>query len=170
MSKKLTFQGAGVRFPVNCVICEQPAACEYKIERIFTYGNRSITITLPVPMCDTHHAMATRKSAKEQAVGKLGIGLGALAGLASAGGLLAYWASTNQGNLLLNGLMALVVGAGAFLILWVLFTGWIAPMFADPESKAARNAVKIALYRPNTQELTLEFFNEQVAERVGRLN
>lgn len=170
MARRIIFNGVEIGFPTACVVCQQPSQSDYKISKIFSYGNRTITVTLPVPMCPEHYAMAMHKGPAEQTVGRIGLGLGALFGLAAAIALLVYWSNTGQGSLVTNILLALVLAAGIFLIFWVLFAFWIAPLFAMPDQKAARNAVKIRRYWPSSQQLQLEFYNEQIANRVVQAN
>jgi hypothetical protein len=44
----------------------------------------------------------------------------------------------------------------------------VAPLFAEPESKEARNAVRITHYWPSNQVVRLKFQNEQLAEIVEK--
>jgi hypothetical protein len=170
MSKRITFQGTQIRFLQECVVCQKPASADYKITKTFTFGNRSVTITLPVPMCTEHYDLATRKNARERAVERIGLIAGGLIGIIVAVGLLTYWGSTGQGNTFMNVFLAIVLGLGFFLIVWVTTAFWLAPAFGDPQSKVARNAVKIYHFKPGSQELTLEFANEPVADAAGRVN
>jgi hypothetical protein len=170
MAKRLVFNGVEIGFPSACVVCQGPAKDDFKISKIFSYGNRSITVTLPVPMCETHYQLAIKKNAAERGVGTAGLILGGLLGIAAAAALLAFWASSGQGTGILNIFMALFVGAGIFLVVWLLAMFGIAPFFADQDTKAARHSVKITRYWPANRRMQLEFYNEQIADRIARVN
>jgi hypothetical protein len=170
MSKTIKVQGKSVAMPPQCVVCLQPAANTYKIERSFSYGNSTVLVNVPVPLCGTHHAQAAAKSPAEKTAAKIGLIAGAVIGLVSAAGLLAYWASSGQGSLVLNIFLALVLGAGFFLIVWLATAFWLAPSFANPESKKARQAVRIMAYWPRDEVMQLEFENETAADLVAGMN
>lgn len=170
MPKRLTIRGLDILFPPICLVCQQPAEKRYDITRTLSFGSRSMTITIPVPLCAAHHATASTKNRTEQLVGQMGLILGILAGLAVCAALLAYWSVSAQGNLITNLLLAAFIGLGAFLIIWSLLTFFVAPLFASPESKAVRGVLKIRHFWPATQDVQLEFNSETAAELVAHSN
>jgi hypothetical protein len=170
MPRSIKVQGKSVAMPPQCVVCLQPAANTYKIDKSFTYGNRTVYLTLPVPMCDAHYGLAMTKNQKEKAVGKMGMIAGIIVGLLVAIGLNVYWASTHQGSLAFNIPLAVFLGVGFFLIVWLATMFWLAPSFANPESKKARRAVRIKAYWPRDDVMQLEFENDRMAYRVAEVN
>ncbi len=170
MSKRLIFNSSEIRFPPACLVCQLPAEKQYEISRSFSYGNRSLSISIPVPLCLNHFVIASSKSRGERLVGQIGLGLGTLLGIGVALALLSYWISSEQGNLVPNLFLAAFIGLGAFLITWALLAFFIAPLFASPETKAVRGAMKILHYWPANQNIQLEFANEALAELIARDN
>jgi hypothetical protein len=170
MPKPVIFKGTKVSFPNACVVCLQPATKEYKVMRTLNYGNRNITVTFPVPMCEKHHELAVKTNAAEKRVGKIGTVLGLVLGVLAVAGLLIYWSTSGTGLNAGNIILALIVGAGFFLILWTLFAGFIAPKYADEDTKTARNAIKIGRFWPAKQELELIFYNDQIANAIAQVN
>jgi hypothetical protein len=156
-----------VRFPATCVVCMSPACKEYRLQKIFTYGRRSYTVAVNAPMCDLHFASASFKGTAERLVGRLGFVAGILAGLFATIRLLLHWQATGQGNMFLNLFAGGVFGIGMFLIVWAIISLSVAPLFAEPASKEARNAVKMTRYWPRDQFVRLEFQNEELAEIVN---
>ena len=153
-----------VRFPATCVVCLSPASKSYELDKTFTYGRRSYTVKVSVPMCETHFQAASFKGIAEKLVGTLGVITGILAGLLAAIILMLRWRGTGEGNIILNLFAGGVFGIGIFLIVWAVVALSIAPLFAEPESKEARNAVRITHYWPKDQIVRLEFQDEQLAE------
>jgi len=147
-----------------------PAPKSYELQKIFTYGRRSYTIKVNLPMCDLHFEAASFTGTAEKLVGTLGVIGGILAGLFAAIILMVRWRGTGEGNLILNLFAGGVFGLGIFLIIWAVFALSVAPLFAEPESKEARNAVRITRYWPSDKVVQLEFQNEQLAEIVGTAN
>jgi hypothetical protein len=170
MSKIVKIQGSECGFPNTCVVCFQPAQSAYKIEKTFSYGQRSITVSLPVPMCSTHYEHAGTKSSAERLCERGGLVGGGVIGLLVTIGLLLYWASGGESISILNVLAAGFVGIGFFLIVWLATVYWLAPVFALPESKAARQAVRLMKYWPGKNILQLEFVNDRTAELFAREN
>ena len=84
--------------------------------------------------------------------------------------LFVRWQGTGANNIILKLLAGGVFGAGIFLIVWAVFALSVAPLFAEPESKEARNAVRMTHYWPKDQIVRLEFQNEQLAEIVEKTN
>ena len=81
MSKSIDVQLSQLQFPMTCVVCMSPATKPYKLDRIFTYGRRSYTVTVNVPMCELHFNAVSYKGKAERLVGWLGVGIGILVGL-----------------------------------------------------------------------------------------
>jgi hypothetical protein len=163
MSRIIQVQGKVV-FPPVCAVCLSPAQKRYIVERVFSYGRQGVAAQVEVPLCGAHYSLAVSKSRAEKLVGRLGLWLGALLGLLGAFGLVLYWADSGQGSLVPNLLLGLVVGAGFFLIVWTGALFWVAPRFANPQSLAVREAVRILRYWPGDQMLELEIRNEQAAQ------
>ena len=170
MPKAINVPLSEVRFPATCVVCMSPAPKSYELQKIFTYGRRSYTVKVNLPMCDLHFEAASFKGTAEKLVGTLGVIGGILAGLFAAIILMVRWRGTGEGNLILNLFAGGVFGLGIFLIVWAVFALSVAPLFAEPESKEARNAVRITRYWPSDKVVQLEFQNEQLAEIVGTAN
>lgn len=170
MTRLLTFKGSDLQFPGACLVCQLPAENQYEVTRTISYGNRSITLTLPIPLCKQHHGIASRKSPAEIMVGRAGLVLGGLAGIAALAALLIYWSGSGQGSLITNLLIAGVTGIGAFLIIWGTAAFFVAPIFADKESKAVRNILQIRRYWPANQDIQLEIANDAAAEQIASLN
>jgi uncharacterized membrane protein len=121
-------------------------------------------------MCQGHFEAASYKGPAERIVGILGVGIGILVGIAAMTVLILRWHGTGEGNILLNLFAGGVFGIGMFLIVWAIISLSIAPLFAERESKEARNAVRITHYWPKDQFVRLSFENEQLAEIVQRVN
>lgn len=153
MSTRLTLGTMKIAFPPACMVCQQHASQTYEITRTISYGKRTVTASLPIPLCDTHHALAKTKNAAERLVGSIGAVLGAVAGLASAVALIRYWSSTGQGSLPLNLVLAGVSAIGFFLVIWFTAIVLVAPVFADAESRAVRRAVRIRHFWPARDHL-----------------
>ncbi len=160
----------GYSFPAQCVVCLQPADKTYTIEKTVGYGQKSSLLRIPVPMCAQHAGQAASRSPVELLVSKLALVMGVAVGLLSASGMLYYWASTQQGNLILNLILALFLGAGFGLIVWAILEFYISPRFANPEVKQLREAVKIVQYFPANDVLELEFSNPQTALAFSNAN
>jgi hypothetical protein len=145
-----------------------PAAKPYLLEKTFSMGRRSYTVKVNVPMCEPHFEDASFKGTAEKLVGTLGVIGGILAGLFAAVILMVRWHGTGEDNLILQLFAGGVFGLGIFLIVWAVIALSVAPLFAEPESKEARNAVKITHYWPSNQVVRLEFQHEQLAEMVEK--
>lgn len=121
-------------------------------------------------MCDLHFQAASFKGTVEKLFGKLAVIGGILAGLFAAIILFVRWEGNGANNIILKLFGGGVFGLGIFLIVWALIALSVAPLFAEPESKEARNAVRITRYWPKDQIVRLEFQNEQLAEIVEKTN
>jgi len=150
------------------VVCLTPAAKQYQLVKTFSMGRRSYTVKVNVPMCDAHFQAATFKGTAEKLVGTLAVIGGALAGFLAAVVLFLRW--EGAGNIILKLFGGGLFGLGIFSIVWVVIAVSVAPLFAEPESKEARNAVKITHYWPREEAVRLEFQNEQVAEMAKQIN
>jgi hypothetical protein len=147
-----------------------PAAKQYLLEKTFSMGRRSYTIRVNVPMCDPHFEAASFKGSAEKLVGALGVVGGILAGLFAAVILMVRWQGTGADNIILKLFAGSIFGLGIFLIVWAVMALSVAPLFAERESKEARNAVTITHYWPKDQVVRLKFQNEQLAEIVANIN
>jgi hypothetical protein len=121
-------------------------------------------------MCDPHFEAASFKGTTEKLIGTLGVVGGILAGLFAAVILFIRWEGAGEANIILKLFAGGVFGLGLFLIVWAVIALSVAPLFAEPESKEARNAIRITHYWPKDQIVRLEFRNEQLAEIVEKTN
>lgn len=170
MSKTIDVLLSQVKFPSTCVVCLSPASKQYLLQKTFSMGRRSYTVKVNVPMCDPHFEAASFKGAAEKLVGILGVIAGILTGLFAAIILMVRWQGTGEGNIILQLFAGSVFGLGIFLIVWAIVALSVAPLFAEPESKEARNAVRITHYWPGNQVVRLEFQNESLAEMVEKVS
>src|SRR5689334_20251953 len=120
MSKTFDVALSQIKFPSICVVCMSPAAKSYELQKTFTYGRRSYTVKVSVPMCDLHFEAASFKGTAEKLVGTLGTIGGILAGLFAAIILIFRWQGTGEGNIILNLFAGGVFGIGIFLIVWAI--------------------------------------------------
>lgn len=170
MSTSLTVKGPHIDFPPVCVQCQQPADETFEISRSVRYHKRTVTVKLAVPMCATHRAIAMSKNATEQLLGRIGLILGGVAGAGVIAGLFWFWSRRGQSLVAANYLALAVLGVGAFYCVWRLFAGFIAPRYADPDAKSARNAVRITRYSALTRQLRVEVLNDSVAAAIAAAN
>jgi hypothetical protein len=170
MTTTVKLSGTDVIFPPVCVVCAAPVEDEYRIERTFVYGRRSILIRLPVPMCAAHAAQAKSQSRGEVVCERMGRLLGVLLGLGAMGGLLIYWSGAGLGTGLLNWLLAAFVGLGLGLSAYVAARFWLAPTLAAPETKAIRHSVRLNRFWPARNVLELTFDNAHIAAWTAQLN
>jgi hypothetical protein len=168
MSKTIDVLLSQVRFPSTCVVCLSPASKQYRLEKTFSMGRRSYAVKVNVPMCDPHFDAASFKGSAEKFVGTLGVMGGILVGLFAAVILMLRWQGAGADNIILKLFAGGIFGFGIFLIVWAVIALSVAPLFAEPESKEARNAVRITHYWPSNQVVRLKFQNEQLAEIVEK--
>lgn len=169
MSKSIDVQLSQLKFPSTCcVVCMSPVATEYELQKTFSYGRRSYTVKVSVPMCSQHFESASFKGTAEKLVGTLGLIGGIGAGLLVTIILLISWQETSHDSLILKLFAGGVFGLGIFVMVWAVIALGLAPLFAEPTSKEARNAVRITHYWPKDQFVRLEFENEPLAEIVQR--
>jgi hypothetical protein len=147
-----------------------PASKQYGVSQVFSRGTGSATVHINVPMCSTHFEAASASNSAEKIVTTCGVIVGILAGIAALIILILRWVPTGNDSMILKLFIGSIVGFGIFIMVWALFTFWLAPMFATRESKEARNAVRIVLVSPNAEILRLEFMNEGLAEIVQKEN
>jgi hypothetical protein len=170
MSKAIDVPLSQVRFPSTCVVCLSPSSKQYTLQKTFSMGRRSYTVKVDVPMCDPHFEAASFKGTAEKLIGTLGVIGGILAGLFAAVILFIRWEGAGEANIILKLFAGGVFGLGIFLIVWAVIALSVAPLFAEPESKEARNAIRITHYWPKDQIVRLEFQNGQLAEIVQKTN
>jgi hypothetical protein len=121
-------------------------------------------------MCDPHFEAASFKGTAEKFVSTLGVMGGILAGLFATVILFIRWEGAGESNIILKLFAGGIFGLGIFLVVWAIIALSVAPLFAEPESKEARNAIKITHYWPKDQIVRLEFWNEQLAAIVEKTN
>ena len=170
MSRTIDVQSSRLTFPPTCVVCMSPASKQYEVSQVYSRGSGSATVRLNVPMCSSHFEAAGAKSSVEKLVGVLAVILGILAGIAALVILIMRWVPTGNDSISLKLFIGSIVGFGIFIMVWAMVALWLAPMFADRESKEARGAVQIVLVSPHAEVLRLEFMNEQLAEIVQKAN
>ncbi len=163
MSKSIDIHLAQFNFPSICVVCMSPSSKLFGVEQVYTYGRKSYTLKVNVPMCEKHYAAASFKGTAEKLVGNIfAVVGGILAGIAAMILLILRWVGDD--SILLKLFIGGIVGFGIFAMVWWIINAFLAPLFAERESKEARNAVKITLYSPGEQIARMEFANEQLAE------
>ena len=160
MSNRLDIPLADIKFPSSCVVCLSPSSKRFTLEKTFTYGRRSHTVKVPVPMCEQHFDAANTKGFLESFFSSLAVYGGILVGILVAYLMFSRW----EGNVNIVGKIfgSSIFGFGGFILFWWIVSASIAPIFSTPESKQARNAVQIAFYWPQTKIVRLEFKNETV--------
>ena len=168
MPKSISAPLSQLKFPATCVICLSPAAHKYKIQQVFTYGRRSHTIIVDVPMCDSHYQTASFKSTGERLTEILGLIGGIVAGIFGAILLFLRW--QGDANWIVKIFAGGVVGFGFFILTWWVIAVLIAPHLATPESREVRSAVIISRYIPRDQLVQLEFRNERMADLMQEIN
>jgi hypothetical protein len=173
MPTRLTFNGTHILLPSECLVCQKPAEKDYKISRSFSIGNRTDTITIPMPLCTDHFSLAELKTPSEQKARKVGMVFSALVGIIAGLAMMLNWISGAHGDLFMT-LISLILGAFVgffvYLILNAIWANTITTRYANPQSKAVRSALKITRYWPNTQNIELEFTNPAVAELIAQGN
>src|SRR5258708_33875322 len=163
----LEIQLSRLKFPDNCVFCLSPASKNHELKRVFSIGRRrAYTVKVQLPMCEADYQAAIFKSHAEKVMEWMSLVAGTALGLTITIALLRFWSSTGQENFILNLFSGGIMGVGVFLVIWASGLTWLVPLFAQPESRAARNAVRIERYRPLTQYVSLKFQNELLAELV----
>lgn len=170
MAHIITLRGTQITFPPVCMVCLKEARQSYRLTRAIRYGSRSIPLSLPIPLCAEHYALAARRAPAERLVARLGGVLGLAAGLAIALLLLNTWSANQPGGTVLILFSTLFASLSAFTLVWIVFSYILAPRFASQETTSVRNAVQILSYRPSSQELQLAFANEAAAAQVMAAN
>ena len=170
MQNKVTLHGVDVKFPPLCLVCLAPSQKQYQIERTFSLGKSSMTVTIPIPLCEAHNTLAVSRSSTEKGIERTGLALGLIAGAAVAYTLWNMW-STNPNNSQTTLIfLAGFFGLSAVLILWAIFAFWIAPMFGSKEAKQVRNVMKIRHFWPAKYDVQLEFTDPKIAQMVAAAN
>lgn len=179
--KLVRVQAEEIRFPPICAVCLRPAEHTFPLERTFSfyaaipleqtvYLRRPLVVRTEMPLCPVHHAEAMQKSTAERIVEKAGLVMGMAAGLAVGGGLFAKWTFEQQGNSVMNLLLAAVMGIGFFLIVWLATAHWLAPEFVGKATRKARNAVRFTGYWPSSGVWQFEVMNDAWADLLMREN
>ena len=160
MPNTLDIPLSDIKFPSSCVVCLSPSSKRYTFEKTFNYGRRSYTVKVPAPMCGQHFDAANTKGLLESLFAGLAIYGGILAGILTAFIMFSRW----EGDFNIVGKLigSSIFGFGGFILFWLIMSVSIAPIFATPASKEARNAVEIAFYWPQTNIVRLTFKNETI--------
>jgi hypothetical protein len=160
MSKTLDVPLSDIKFHSSCVVCLSPSSKKFTLEKTFTYGRRSYTVKVPVPMCGQHFDSASSKGLLEGFFTGLAIYGGIPVGILTAYLMFSRW----EGDVNIIGKLfgSSIFGFGGFILFWWIVSASIAPIFAAPASKEARHAVQIAFYWPQTKTIRLHFKNETV--------
>lgn len=170
MQNKVTLHGVDVKFPPICLACLAPAQKQYNIDRTFSYGKSSMTVTIPIPLCEAHHTLAVSRSSAEKTVGNVGLVLGLLSGAGVAYTLWNMWSKNPNNNQPTLIFLAGFFGISALIILWSIFSFWLAPMFGSREAKKVRNVMKIRRFWPAKYDVQLEFTDPNTARLVAAAN
>lgn len=168
--RTLQFRGTQIHFVDACPVCLTATHREHEFQRTFTYGRRSIHLSLRVPLCSRHNKDVSVKTRAQRWSERLSPVAGTLVGLAVGTGLLRYWSVTNQGSALFNVLIALSVAISFAVTVWAILLFWIAPSFASPAAKAVLRSLRMTRYDPSRNILELTFTNDTVAELTARAN
>lgn len=176
MSKRITVKGINIKFPPTCVVCQSIADQKYAISKTFqTSTKSSISINLNVPFCSKHYTLAMAKNQKEKAILRGGLICAIMLGGLTWLWAFLLWTGASRGGAIdlvgaiIFGLVALMPGGFVFIILWAIGNR-IASIFAEPDAKAARGAVKIINFLPAKDLTTLEFANDWGADVICQLN
>lgn len=170
MQNRVTIHGIDVKFPPVCLVCLAPSQKQYKIDRTFSYGKSSMTVTIPIPLCEAHHTLAVSKSSAEKVVGQIGLFLGLVSGVGVAYALWNMWSKNPNNSQTTLIFLAAFFGISALIILWSIFSFWIAPMFGSKEAKQVRNIMKIRHFWPAKYDVQLEFTDSNTAQLVAAAN
>lgn len=170
MQNRITLHGVDVKFPPVCLVCRAPAQKNYKIDRTFSYGKSSMTVTIPIPLCEQHHTLAVTPSSTEKTVGRIGLILGVLSGAGAAYALWNMWSKNPNNSQMTMILMSGFFGISALVIIWSIFSFWLAPMFGSKEAKEVRNVMKIRHFWPGKYDVQLEFTDPNTAQLVAAAN
>jgi hypothetical protein len=111
--KRVRIQTKEIRFPPICAVCLRPAEHTFPLEQT-VYLQRPLVVRADVPLCSIHYAEARRKSSVERIVERAGLVMGIATGLTVGGGLFAMWTFEQQGNSIVNPLLAAFMGIGFF--------------------------------------------------------
>ena len=168
MSRSIDVRLSHLKFPSTCVVCLSPASTQYELQKIFSYGRRSYTAKVKVPMCEQHFEAASFKGTGERLVATLGIISGIGAGILAAVILFVGWQPTEYDSLILKIFAGGLFGFGVFIMIWTFIALGLAPLFAEPASKEVPSAVRIRHCWPKDQVVRLEFKNVHLAEIVKR--
>lgn len=168
--RSIRFRDKEIDFQSACVYCLRWAREKYPFERTFFFGKRSEVVQILAPLCHTHLSLANKISAAQKWSDRLAVLFGVILGGASCTGLLSYWAATEQGTLILNGLLGIITGGSLGFTLWAAIHFWLTPLFASAESKEIINSLRITKYDPNRGFLELSFANDTAAELARRSN
>ena len=166
MSTSIDLHLSQIRFPHLCVVCMLPATRAHQIQKVIFHKRSSYTVRVDVPMCTRHFEAASVKATTEKRVGQIGVTLGILAGLGVTILYPVLWRGTGSENLLPGFFADSLYGIVAFTPFWAVISFILAPLFTDPDSKAARRAVRFTQYWPKDQYVRLTFQNEHIAEIV----
>jgi hypothetical protein len=168
--RAIRFRCTQVKFQEACVHCLKYAREEFKIERTFIYGRKTILLRLPVPLCSDHLRLAMAKSPAQTWCERIGLAAGGVLGVATCWGLMHYWSVTGQGRLLLDLPLAMFVGICMFVSAWASAYFWLSPLLANAETKSVIKSVHMTKYDPTHQILELAFANDTIAELTARQN
>jgi MFS family permease len=168
MPRTLQLPYSQLALPPVCVACGAVSEGTFLLERSFAQGRQGVLASVKIPLCAAHLAQAREKSKGERAAERIGLWGGLLVGVAAACGLLAYWTVSRQGSLWFNIPLALILGAGFFLIIWLGDLLWLAPRLASKRAKAVRESVRITRFWPQDDCVELCFVNDEVADRIAQ--
>jgi hypothetical protein len=166
MAKTVSLPYSQLSLPPVCAACGASAEGTFTIERSFAQGKQGTLAQVKIPLCAAHLAQAREKSIGERVAERIGLWGGLLVGVAAAVGLLAYWTVSRQGSLWFNIPLALILGAGFFLIIWLGDLLWLSPRLASRRAKAVRESVRITRFWPQDDCVELRFENDEVAEVI----
>lgn len=165
MGKEVKMVGKEMQWPAVCASCLEPANKKYEIEKSFCYGKVTRTISVKIPLCEKHFQIVSEKTATQKMLSKV-IPLISLI----VGGLIIFaYINCIEGSLGSKIFAAILLGLGAFAILWTALYFIFVPMFATPGAKKVRGSVKLKKFWP-PETIQYEFENIGFADKVIGLN
>lgn len=171
MSTRVTVRGSSVVLPPHCAVCLEPSAGHRAVVWRSMARQSRLAFRLLVPLCANHLEKAGR-SARERRVARIGrrLGLG-LTLFVVALDLTSEPGGAALVDRLLDSLLFgfLLLGGPVWLI-----ARMAAPLFADAETKAARKAVRDAVWivavHPASDTVELEIANDRFAKMFAAAN
>ena len=165
MGKEVKIVGKDMQWPTECANCLEPANKKFEIDKSFSYGNVTRTVTVKIPLCEKHYKIVSEKTGPQKMLSKI------IPLISVIIGILVVFAYMNfiEGSLGAKIFAGILLGLGSFVTLWAGLYFGLVPMFATPEAKKVRDSVKIKKFWP-PDVIQYEFENIGFADKVVGLN